>query len=608
MCGIVGIVGRENVTPFLLSALKRLEYRGYDSAGIATLNGGKIECCRSKGKIQALEDKISSHKVLGSTGIGHTRWATHGEPSEINAHPQFSDKVALVHNGIIENYEELKLDCLKEGYKFTSDTDTEVITALITLNIEAGLSPKEAVYKSIERLVGSFAIEVIFSGYPDMIIGARRGSPLAVGYGEGEMFIASDALALALFTSKISYLEDGDVVILHKDRIEFFNKDGDIIKRVIVENASVYSVIDKGNFNHYMIKEIFDQPKAVLDTISSVYNKEKGIVEIKGIPYSLKDLSRIFIVASGTSLHAAMIAKYWIETYAKVQVEIDSSSEFRYRDPVLSEDVLAIFVSQSGETADTLAALRYCKDKGIKTLSVVNVPLSTIAREADFVLYTKAGVEISVASTKAFTTQLVLFGALTLELAKAKLTLTEAEIKDKSEQLFSVFSIMEEFLAGSGYIEGIARDFIYRYVHALYIGRGVNYPIALEGALKLKETSYIHGEGYSAGEMKHGPIALIDDSLPVIVVSPPDKYFEKTLSNMQEIVARGGKVIFVSNKEEAIATEKYTKASIIVPETTTFISPIVYALPMQLLAYYSALLKGTDMDQPRNLAKSVTVE
>lgn len=608
MCGIVGIVGRENVTPFLLSALKRLEYRGYDSAGIATLNGGKIEYCRAKGKIRALEDKVSRHEVLGSTGIGHTRWATHGEPSERNAHPQFSDKVALVHNGIIENYEELKLDCLKEGYEFTSETDTEVIVALITLNIEAGLSPKEAVYKSIERLVGSFAIEVIFSGYPDMIIGARRGSPLAVGYGEGEMYIGSDALALALFTSRISYLEDGDVVVLHKDKVEIFNKEGSSVTRSVVKNDFIYSVTDKGKFNHFMIKEIFDQPKAVLDTISSVYNKEKGIVEVKGIPYKLKDISRIFIVACGTSLHAAMVAKYWIETYAKVQVEIDSSSEFRYRDPVLSEDMLAIFVSQSGETADTLAALRYCKDKGVKTLSIVNVPLSTIARESDFVLYTKAGAEISVASTKAFTTQLVLFGALTLELAKARLTLTELEVKEKSEQLFSVFSIMEEFLGGSGYIEGIARDFICGSVHALYIGRGVNYPIALEGALKLKETSYIHGEGYSAGEMKHGPIALIDDSLPVIVVSPPDKYFDKTLSNMQEIVARGGKVIFVSNEAGVLASEKYTKANIIVPETATFVSPIVYSLPMQLLAYYSALLKGTDMDQPRNLAKSVTVE
>ncbi len=608
MCGIVGIVGNKEVAPFLLSALKRLEYRGYDSAGIATLNHGQIECCRAKGKISALKEKIGKHPLAGTVGIAHTRWATHGEPSEANAHPQFSDKVALVHNGIIENYEILKSELASQGYKFTSETDTEVITALITVKLNEGLEPKEAVNQSIQRLVGSFAIEVLFTGYPDMLIGARRGSPLAIGYGVDEMFIGSDALALAAFTTKISYLEDGDLVVLYKDRVEFFDENDKPVQRDVVLNHASSSIIEKGDFRHFMIKEIFDQPKAVEDTFCSVYDKEKGTINTKNIPFDLSKISRVSIVACGTSLHAAMVARYWIEQYAKLPVDVDSSSEFRYRNPVLDKDALTVFVSQSGETADTLAALRYCKKQGVKTISMVNVPASTIAREADFVLQTMAGPEVSVASTKAFTTQLALFAALTLALAQERKVMTRKEVKKMADMLFDLPSVMQDFLKESDSIEKIAKDIMHNAVNALYIGRGSSYPIALEGALKLKETSYIHAEGYSAGEMKHGPIALVDQGLPIIVVAPPDKYFEKTLSNMQEIVARGGKVIFVSNKKGVSAAKKYVKASIQMPEVNTFVAPILYSLPMQISAYYTALLKGTDMDQPRNLAKSVTVE
>lgn len=608
MCGIVGIVGNKEVAPFLLSALKRLEYRGYDSAGIAALNNGKIEYCRSKGKISALKDKVAQYPVAGTVGIAHTRWATHGVPSEANAHPQFSDTVALVHNGIIENYEALKAEFSAKGYNFTSETDTEVIVALITFNLKEGLKPKEAVYQSIQRLEGSFAIEVLFDGYPDMIIGARRGSPLAVGYGDDEMFIGSDALALAEFTTKISYLEDGDLVVLHKDKVEFFDEKGNPVQREIVANHASSFTIEKGEFRHFMIKEIFEQPKAIEDTFCSVYDKETGLINSANIPFDLTKVSRVAIIACGTSLHAAMVAKYWIETYAKVPVDIDSSSEFRYRNPVLDKDTLAVFVSQSGETADTLAALRYCKKHGIKTLGMVNVPASTIAREADCILQTMAGPEVSVAATKAFTTQLVLFAALALALAEKRETLPLPEIKKMAKMLLDIPSIMQDFLKETESIDKIAKDIVKDAVNALYIGRGSSYPIALEGALKLKETSYIHAEGYSAGEMKHGPIALVDQGLPIIVVAPFDKYFEKTFSNMQEIVARGGKVIFVSNKKGIAAASKHITASIAMPDVNTFVAPILYSLPMQILAYYTALAKGTDMDQPRNLAKSVTVE
>ena len=606
MCGIVGAVSAKDkdIVSDLLTGLKRLEYRGYDSAGIAVITeSGAIDTRKAKGKISSLEEKLKAEPAKSNIGIAHTRWATHGEPSEVNAHPQTSDVVAVVHNGIIENYAALKAE-LADKYVFKSQTDTEVITAVITVNLKDGMSPKDSVASALKRLKGAFAIEVLFANHPDFIICARKGAPLAIGYGKGEMFVGSDSLALCPFTNKITYLEDGDWAVITKDKVEIYDASDKPVKREITTSSADKNSVDKGFFDHYMQKEIFEQPKVISDTFAN-FNKV-----IKDLPADLKSVSRISIIACGTSYHAGLIAKYWLEDLAHVPTDVDFASEFRYRSPVISEGTLAILISQSGETADTLAALRYFKEQKVKTLAIVNVTESTIAREADFMINTLAGPEIAVASTKAFTSQLILLAALTLKLAREKDTISASKANDIEQKIASLPSIMKDFLSTSGYIKQIAKDKILGAQSALFIGRGTSYPIALEGALKLKEISYIHAEGYAAGEMKHGPIALVDNGLPIIVVAPFDKYFEKTLSNMQETMARGGEVIFISNAKgvETKAVKDFAKAVITMPDIDDFLSPILYALPLQLLAYNTSLLRGFDMDQPRNLAKSVTVE
>ena len=549
MCGIVGIVSGKDVVVDLIKGLSKLEYRGYDSAGIATVNNGIINLSRCKGKVSELKLSLDRKPIFGTIGIAHTRWATHGEPSEINAHPHVSDEVAVVHNGIIENYLPLRNEAEQEGYVFKSQTDTEVITALITLVLRKGYKPLQAVFYVLQKLEGAFAIEVLFRDYPDFIIAARRGAPLAVGYGKDEMFIGSDAVALSAFTDKLTYLEDGDVAVVTRD----------------VQNAD-------------MVRNIISETK------------------------------RIFIVACGTSYHAAMVAKYWFEEYAGIPVSVDVASEFRYRRPVLEDGTLAILISQSGETADTLAALRYFKDKKIKTMAIVNVPESTMAREADYTLFTKAGVEIAVASTKAFTTQLVLLASVVIVAAKVKKHISYSEIEEMLSGLQNLPDRIDEFLSSSGYIEGIARDTLSNAMGVLYMGRGTAYPIALEGALKIKEISYIHAEGYAAGEMKHGPIALVDENMPVVILAQNGRYLDKTVSNLQEILARKGNVICIASDEGFARINEQVKWKIAVPDVGEFLAPIIMVLPVQLLAYSTALIKGKDVDQPRNLAKSVTVE
>lgn len=608
MCGIVGITSYKDVVEGLIYGLLRLEYRGYDSAGIATLTDGKIELCRAKGKVADLVDKLKGCKVKGNIGIAHTRWATHGEPSEVNAHPQTSDIVSVVHNGIIENYAELKRQAAAKGYVFKSQTDTEVITALITLNRKEGMSPKQAVLNALHMLKGAFAIEVLFADEPDMLIGARSGAPLAIGYGDKEMFIGSDAIALSPFTDKLSYLEDGDVVIVTPNGAEICDNEGNPVTRAVVTSSAKDAAIGKGDYRHFMIKEIFEQPEAVADTVEYFFDNVKPDGMLKNIPFDLSQTKRIFIVACGTSYHAGLVAKYWLEEYAKVPIDIDYASEFRYRNPVLDKDTLAILISQSGETADTLAALRYFKENKVKTLAIVNVAESTMAREADFTVKTLAGPEIAVASTKAFTTQLALFACITITMARLTGALPSEKIASLTKELYILPDKMKEFLKGSAYLEDIAKDMIVKADNALYVGRGDSYPIALEGALKIKEISYIHAEGYAAGEMKHGPIALVDNGLPIVVIAPYDKYFEKTLSNMQEIMARGGRIICISSERGVKEVQDYVPVTITMPDIDHFLSPILYSLPVQLLAYNTALLKGMEVDQPRNLAKSVTVE
>ncbi len=606
MCGIVGAVSvkDKDIVSDLLTGLKRLEYRGYDSAGIAVISkSGAIDTRKAKGKILCLEEKLKAEPIKSNIGIAHTRWATHGEPSEVNAHPQTSDVVAVVHNGIIENYAALKAE-LADKYVFKSQTDTEVITAVITVNLKNGMSPKTAVSSALKRLKGAFAIEVLFANHSDFIICARKGAPLAIGHGKGEMFIGSDSLALSPFTNQITYLEDGDWAVVTKDKAEIYDASDKLVKRKITTSSADKNSVNKGFFDHYMQKEIFEQPKVIKDTFA---NFKKAI---KGIPSDLKSVSRISIIACGTSYHAGLIAKYWLEDFARVPTDVDFASEFRYRSPVIADNTLAILISQSGETADTLAALRYFKEQKVKTLAIVNVTESTIAREADFMINTIAGPEIAVASTKAFTSQLILLAALTLRIARERGIISAPKADDIEQKITTLPNVMQDFLSTSGYIKQIAKDKILNAQSALFIGRGTSYPIALEGALKLKEISYIHAEGYAAGEMKHGPIALVDNGLPIVVIAPFDKYFEKTLSNMQETMARGGEVIFISNAEgvKTKAVKDFAKAVITMPDIDDFLSPILYALPLQLLAYNTSLLRGFDMDQPRNLAKSVTVE
>lgn len=608
MCGIVGIISNRQVTPLLIDGLKRLEYRGYDSAGVATLVDGKIERRRAKGKIVNLEKKIAENPLPGTIGIGHTRWATHGVPNETNAHPHATKHVAVVHNGIIENYRELRDELKELGHVFESETDTEVVVHLISQKIEEGLDPQTAVAQSLKRLNGAFALAIIFAGREDILIGARKGAPLAVGFGDGEMFLGSDALALASLTQKIMYLEDGDWVVLTHSSATVYDENGKEAERPVEQSSTSGAMIGKGGYRHFMLKEIYEQPQVIGDTLNTMINQDMDTITLPNVPFDLKEMTRLTIVACGTSYYAGLVGKYWIESIARVPVDIDVASEFRYRRPVMEKGGVALFISQSGETADTLAALRYCKEQGQKIVSIVNVSASTMARESDCVLKTLAGPEIGVASTKAFTTQLTLLACFAIALGRAKGALSRSEESRLSRALVEVPSRAAEVLNNDQAIEKIAQNLMVPAHDVLYLGRGSSYPIALEGALKLKEISYIHAEGYAAGEMKHGPIALIDEGVPVVVVAPTDELFDKTISNMQEVLARGGKVVFFGDKDGVGTVKDRSAAAIVLPTVDPFVAPILYAIPVQLLAYHTAVAKGTDVDQPRNLAKSVTVE
>ena len=607
MCGIIGIIGKGEAAPLLLDGLKRLEYRGYDSAGIATLNENGIERRRAEGKLVNLAGRLQDEPLSGCTGIGHTRWATHGIPNEENAHPHATDKVVIVHNGIIENFQELKDEVMAAGAVLASETDTEVVAHLITAYLDRGDSPREATAKSLKRLRGAFSLGILFAGEEDLMIAARRGSPLAIGFGEGEMFLGSDALALAHLTKKIMYLEDGDWAIITGQGATVFDEDDQEIERLVRLTELSGATVGKGGYRHFMLKEIYEQPQVIGDTLHSYVNPASREVSLGDIDIDLASLSKVTIIACGTSSYAAMVAKYWIESLVRMPVEVDVASEFRYRAAAMPEHGLALFISQSGETMDTLAALRYARSQNQKILSIVNVPESTIARESDAVLQTYAGPEVGVASTKAFTTQLTVLACLTIALGRARGTMDHNSAANLTGALAEVPARAAEVLNHDEALRELAQE-VAEARDVLYLGRGVSYPIALEGALKLKEISYIHAEGYAAGEMKHGPIALIDDNVPVIVIAPKDNLFEKTASNMQEVIARGGRVIFMSDTEGVKDLGKLAAATVALPVVEDFVTPILYAIPVQLLAYHTAVIKGTDVDQPRNLAKSVTVE
>ena len=607
MCGIVGIIGRNEATPRLLEGLRRLEYRGYDSAGIATLVDGRIERRRASGKLDRLAARLKEEPLPGKTGIGHTRWATHGMPTEGNAHPHATERVAVVHNGIIENFQELRRELTELGHHFQTETDTEAVVVLLTQYLGEGLEPEQAVAKALKRLNGAFALAFLFADHPDLLICARRGSPLAIGYGDGEMFIGSDALALAPLTRRISYLEEGDWAVLTRASATVYDEHDREVRRDIRETALSGALIGKGNHRHYMQKEIFEQPAVIGDTLHALFNPTTRTVHLPAFPFDLGRASKITIIACGTSFHAGMIARYWLERFARVPVECDIASEFRYRMPAMPADGVAVFISQSGETADTLAALRYAKAQGQKIVAIVNQPESSMAREADMVLRTLAGPEIGVASTKAFTTQLTVLACFAIAVARARGAIDARQEAALSSALTEVPSRASQVLEHDERIEEIAEALVGAR-DVLYLGRGTAYPLALEGALKLKEISYIHAEGYAAGEMKHGPIALIDDKVPVIVLAPRDELFEKTASNVQEVMARGGKVVMISDEEGLKTLENRLLFGIPIPSCDPFVAPILYSIPIQLLAYHIAVLKGTDVDQPRNLAKSVTVE
>jgi len=608
MCGIIGIVGKEDVSERLVAGLRRLEYRGYDSAGICTIHDGQLERRRAEGKLDNLARKLDADPLPGLIGIAHTRWATHGAPTQDNAHPHATGEVALVHNGIIENFKPLRDELIAKGRTFESQTDTEVVAHLISADVEAGIDPVEAVRTNLKRLHGAFALAILFRQNPDMLIGARLGSPLVVGYGDnGETYLGSDALALAPLTQRISYLDEGDWVVITREKTQIYDRDDHPVDRPIVMSGASNLTIDKGNHRHFMLKEIYEQPIVVAQTLKSYVRRLEEQVSLPVPEFDLGSIRRVTIVACGTSFYAGMVAKYWFEQFARVPVDLDVASEFRYRAPVMEDGGLALFISQSGETADTLAALRHARAEGQKIAVVVNVPTSTMAREADLLLPTHAGPEIGVASTKAFTCQLAVLAALAANLARAKGRLSEREEKDIVRHLSEAPAAINGALAYDATIEAMAST-IATARDVLYLGRGTDYPIALEGALKLKEISYIHAEGYAAGEMKHGPIALIDDKVPVIVIAPSGPLFEKTVSNMQEVQARGGKVVLISDYDGVAAAGEGCMATITMPKVHPLIAPIVYAIPVQLLAYHVAVAKGTDVDQPRNLAKSVTVE
>ena len=611
MCGIIGVIGKSGgksgVTARVLEGLKRLEYRGYDSAGVATIINGEIGRRRAEGKIENLAQRLLEDPLVGDIGIGHTRWATHGVPNEVNAHPHATTKVAAVHNGIIENFRDLRTELVGHGHNFESETDTEAIVHLITRYLDEGLTPRDAVGAALKRLEGAFALAIVFAGEHDLMFGARRGSPLAVGWGDGEMFLGSDAFALAPMTQSISYLEEGDWVEVTRAGATFFDRDDTVVSREIKRSGLSGAVLGKGNYRHFMLKEIFEQPTVIGETLNTFFNPADRTVRLPALGFELADVSRITLVACGTAYLAGMVAKYWLERFAKVDVELDIASEFRYRENTMPRDGLALFISQSGETADTLAALNYAKSQNQRTLALVNVPESTIAREAGSVIHTSAGPEIGVASTKAFTCQLVALACFTIALGKARGTLSAEDEARLSSAITEVPSRAAEVLNHDDALRDLAQD-VAAANDVIYIGRGTSYPLALEGALKLKEISYIHAEGFAAGELKHGPIALIDEKVPVIVIAPYDNLFEKTVSNMQEVVARGGRVVYLSDAKGIEAMGDKAWVTIELPSVDPFVAPILYAIPVQLLAYHVAVAKGTDVDQPRNLAKSVTVE
>ncbi|MGE0108480.1 MAG: glutamine--fructose-6-phosphate transaminase (isomerizing) [Bdellovibrionales bacterium] len=606
MCGIVGILGNRPVTDLILDGLKRLEYRGYDSAGISTVQEGKIETRRAVGKLHALACRLETEPLSGHLGIGHTRWATHGKPTEENAHPHASSKVAVVHNGIIENYRELRAELIEKGHVFKSETDTEVIAHLITDYMNKGLSPQEATSASLKRFHGAFAVAIIFAGYDNLLIGARCGSPLALGYGDEEMYLGSDALALAPLTNKITYLDEGDWVELTLGKAVIHDAHDLVVERKIHQTALSGAMIGKGEYRHFMLKEIFEQPAVIGDTIKALMG-EGAVPTLPSLPYNWKEIPKLTIVACGTASYAGMVGKYWFEQLAGLSVELDIASEYRYRHAPLQKDGVLIVISQSGETADTLAVVKYAKAHGQKVLGILNVPQSSIAREADAMLQTLAGPEISVASTKAFTTQLAVLLTMAVDAGLARGTLDKGRAVEIMQSLREVPAKINDVLRNDHQFQELAQN-MEDAANALYLGRGRMFPMALEGALKLKEISYIHAEGYPAGELKHGPIALIDETMPVIVLAPFDDLFEKTVSNVQEVMARGGRVILFTDKEGLAATDIKPFWKMVLPSVDPVVQPILYAVPVQLLAYYTALAKGTDVDQPRNLAKSVTVE
>jgi glucosamine--fructose-6-phosphate aminotransferase (isomerizing) len=607
MCGIIGIIGKAPVQPLLLDGLKRLEYRGYDSAGIATLVNGHIDRRRAEGKLENLAALLERDPIAGTTGIAHTRWATHGVPNETNAHPHSNGRVAIVHNGIIENFQEIRAELEALGYRFETQTDTEVVVHLVTRYLDEQKAPAEAVAAALARLEGAFALAILFAGRHDLMVGARRGSPLAVGYGDGEMYLGSDALALASLTRRICYLEEGDWAVLSPQGVEVHDHGGAVVDRPVQQTALSGALIGKGEYRHFMQKEIFEQPTVVGDTLSAFLNPLTRTITLPDLPFDPATVPKITLVACGTAFYACLVAKYWLEQVARIGVEVDIASEFRYREAPLPEGGLAVFVSQSGETIDTLSALRYAREQGQHILSIVNMPESAIARESDVVLPTLAGPEIGVASTKAFTTQLTVLACLAVVVARARGALDgdgEARFVDALTEIPGKIAEVlgrDEALGRVSQMVSEARD-------VLYLGRGLLYPLAMEGALKLKEISYIHAEGYAAGEMKHGPIALIDELVPVIVCAPSGPLFDKTASNVREVTARGGAVVLITDRRGAARLGDEVAEIIEVPEVAPFVAPILYAVPVQLLAYHAAVAKGTDVDQPRNLAKSVTVE
>ena len=607
MCGIIGIIGGKPVAPLLLDGLKRLEYRGYDSAGIATLVNGRIDRRRAEGKLVNLGHLLEEQPLEGTLGIGHTRWATHGRPSEVNAHPHANEHVAVVHNGIIENFRALRQELETRGHAFTTETDTEVIAHLLADELRTQKGPEEAVAAALKRLEGAFALAIVFAGRHDTMIGARRGSPLAIGYGDGEMYLGSDSLALAPLTQSICYLEEGDWAVLSPNGAAIRDAQDRPVERAIKQTAVSGAMIGKGQYRHFMQKEIFEQPAVIGDTLHSFLNPLERQVTLPDLPFDLGAISRVTVTACGTAFYAGLVAKYWLEQIARQPVEIDIASELRYREPPMPEGGLGLFISQSGETADTMGALHYAKSQGQRLLSIVNVAESSMARESDAVLGTLAGPEIGVASTKAFTTQLTTLACLSLAIGRARGTVdrdTEARL---TEALLEVPGRVAEILNHDDRVRKIA-NWVSEARDVLYLGRGNLYPLALEGALKLKEISYIHAEGYAGGEMKHGPIALIDENVPVIVCAPSGPLFDKIASNVQETIARGGKVVLLSDKKGIEALGEGAAFTLELPEVDPFVAPILYAIPVQLLAYHTAVAKGTDVDQPRNLAKSVTVE